>query len=80
METIQLRDEGDRVWNWTDSEQTDGSTRWCILKGGSSYQAQGSMWYADGGSHDPAFSAKFILIWAGIDRCSTIGFRCAIDL
>jgi Sulfatase-modifying factor enzyme 1 len=80
LETTQLRDGDGRVWNWTESEQTDGSTRWCIIKSGSSYQAQGSIWYADGGHHDPTFSAKFILIWAGIDRCSTIGFRCAIDL
>jgi hypothetical protein len=80
IQTNQLSEGSVRVWNWTESEQTDGSTRWCILKGGSTYQALGSIWYADGGPQDPAFSAKYILIWAGLDRTATIGFRCALDL
>jgi formylglycine-generating enzyme len=79
-ETNSLTYGSTRVWNWTESEQTDGSTRWCIVKGGSSYQADGSIWYADGGPQEPAFSAKFILIWAGLDRNATIGFRCAVDI
>ncbi|MBZ0298779.1 MAG: formylglycine-generating enzyme family protein [Anaerolineae bacterium] len=69
-----------RVWNWTESEQSDGRTRFCILKGGSDYQANSSVWYADGGSQSPRFSAKFLLMWPGLDRCATIGFRCAVDL
>ena len=38
------------IWNWTESEQTDSHTRWCIVKGGSWYRPSGSMWYADGGT------------------------------
>jgi formylglycine-generating enzyme len=79
-QTKRLSEASVRVWNWTESEQSDGSTRWCIVKGGSAFQALGSMWYADGGPQDPAFSAKYILIWAGLDRNATVGFRCAIDL
>ena len=26
------------------------------------------------------FAAKFLLMWPGLDRCATIGFRCAADL
>ena len=69
-----------RVWNWTESERSDGRTRFCILKGGADYQALGSDWYADGGQRSPEFSAKFLLMWPGLDRCATIGFRCAMDL
>lgn len=69
-----------RVWNWTESESSDGRTRFCILKGGSEYQAQGSGWYADGGPQPPEFAAKFLQMWPGLDRCATIGFRCAVDL
>jgi len=69
-----------RVWNWTESERHDGRTRFCILKGGADYQALGSEWYADGGPRPPEFSAKYLLMWPGLDRCATIGFRCLIDL
>ncbi|MCX5659552.1 MAG: SUMF1/EgtB/PvdO family nonheme iron enzyme [Planctomycetota bacterium] len=65
------------VWEWTESERTDGWTRFCILKGGSHYRASGSDWYADGGPRYCNYAAKFILMWPGLDRCSTIGFRCA---
>lgn len=80
METRPLGHGSRRVWNWTESERSDGRTRWCIIKGGSDYQARGSIWYADGGVQDPSFSAKFIFVWPGLDRCGTIGFRCAADL
>jgi len=68
------------AWHWTESERRDGRTRFCILKGGSWFQAQGSPWYADGGPVPCRFAAKFLLMWPGLDRCSTIGFRCVADL
>ncbi len=74
------RPSGPRVWNWTESEHSDGRTRFCILKGGSDYRAEGTQWYADGGPREPDFAAKFILFWSGLDRCATIGFRCVVDL
>jgi len=68
------------TWEWTESQRSDGRTRFCILKGGSSYQAKGSHWYADGGPRPTHHAAKFLLIWPGLDRCATIGFRCVVDL
>ena len=68
------------VWHWTESERADGRTRFCILKGGSFYAARGSDWYADGGVRSCNFAAKFLLMCPGLDRCSTIGFRCVVDL
>jgi len=68
-----------RVWNWTESERSDGRTRFAILKGGMDYQVTGSYWYADGGPQSPQFGAKFLLMYPGLDRCATIGFRCAVD-
>lgn len=65
------------VWQWTESERSDGRTRFCILRGGSFYHARGSVWYADGGPQPCGFAAKFLLTWPGLDRCATIGFRCA---
>jgi formylglycine-generating enzyme required for sulfatase activity len=68
------------VWEWTESERTDGRTRFCIIRGGSFYKAEGSAWYADGGPQACNFAAKFILMWPGLDRCATIGFRCVVDI
>jgi formylglycine-generating enzyme required for sulfatase activity len=68
------------VWEWTESQRSDGHTRFCIIRGGAFFQAGGSGWYADGGPRPVDFAAKFLLMWPGLDRCSTIGFRCAVDL
>jgi hypothetical protein len=65
------------VWNLTESEHRDGRSRFCILKGGSQYVAEGSDWYADGGPQDPDVSFKLVLTGGGLDRSENIGFRCA---
>jgi hypothetical protein len=67
------------VWNWTESEHSDGITRFSILKGGSAFRAEGSEWYVDGGPQSPEFSLKYLL--AGpLQRSGRIGFRLAVDL
>jgi formylglycine-generating enzyme len=68
------------VWNWTESEHTDGRTRFAILKGGAAWRAEGSDWYLDGGPKPPEFSVKLLLTGAGLSRSPAIGFRCAADL
>jgi formylglycine-generating enzyme required for sulfatase activity len=68
------------VWQWTESERSDGRTRFCILRGGSFFAARGSNWYVDGGPRAASFATKFLLLWPGLDRCATIGFRCVRDL
>lgn len=67
------------VWEWTESEHSDGRTRFAMLRGGSYYRAEGSHWYFDGGPQPCDVTAKMLLMWPGLDRCATIGFRCAID-
>ena len=56
------------VWELTESEHSDGRTRFCLLKGGSHYRAEGSAWYFDGGPQPNAFVAKLLLTWPGLDR------------
>ena len=68
------------VWNWTESEHSDGVTRFVMLKGGSSYQPVGSDWYFDGGPREPEFTAKFLLPGLGLERSETIGFRVCWDI
>ncbi len=66
-----------KAWEWTESERDDGHTRFVLLRGGSTYQARGSGWYFPGGPQPVQTHAKFLLMWPGLDRCATIGFRCA---
>ncbi len=67
------------VWELTESERDDGHTRFCMLRGGSWFKAEGSGWYVPSGPQPCASHAKFLQLWPGLDRCSTIGFRCVKD-
>jgi gamma-glutamyl hercynylcysteine S-oxide synthase len=64
------------VWEWIDVVCTDGWHRWCFLRGGCHYRARGSMWYVEGGPQPVNHHHKFLLMYAGLDRCATVGFRC----
>ncbi|WP_341358379.1 SUMF1/EgtB/PvdO family nonheme iron enzyme [Georgenia sp. M64] len=68
------------VWSWTDSEHSDGRTRFAMLKGGSAHQCEGSEWYFDGGVRAADFTAKLLVPGLGLARSSSIGFRCAWTL
>lgn len=68
------------VWNWTESEHSDGRTRFAMLKGGSWFRAEGSPWYLDGGPQPPEVSVKLLLPGRGLARSATVGFRCCWDL
>ncbi len=68
------------VWEWTESERSDGRTRFAILRGGSFYRRGGSPWYFDEGPQPVDFAAKALLWGPRLDRCANVGFRCAVDL
>lgn len=68
------------VWEWTESARDDGHTRFAMIRGGSWFDAKGSVWYIRGGPQPCNHHAKFIRMWPGLDRCETIGFRCVADV
>jgi gamma-glutamyl hercynylcysteine S-oxide synthase len=65
------------VWQWTD-EYEDDHTRAAILRGGSYYQPQGSMWYFPQAYRNDQHG-KLLLMAPGKDRAGTLGFRCVVD-
>jgi gamma-glutamyl hercynylcysteine S-oxide synthase len=67
------------VWEWTESERDDGHTRYAILKSGSYWVAQGSLWYVASGAQPCNAHQKILLMYPGLDRCATIGVRCVRD-
>jgi formylglycine-generating enzyme required for sulfatase activity len=65
------------IWEWTGPEWDDGWHRWRLLRGGSYYAAQGSHWYTEGGPCPNDRHLRFLLMGEGLNRCATVGFRCA---
>jgi iron(II)-dependent oxidoreductase len=65
------------VWQWTD-EYVDEHTRAGILRGGSHYQPQGSIWYFPQ-AYSNLEHGKLLLMAPSYDRSGTLGFRCIKD-
>ncbi|HMF74230.1 MAG TPA: formylglycine-generating enzyme family protein [Bryobacteraceae bacterium] len=65
------------VWQWTD-EYLDEHTRSGVLRGGSYYQPQGSMWYFPAAYRNDQHG-KLLLLAPSADRSAALGFRCAAD-
>lgn len=65
------------VWQYTD-EFVDEHTRAAILRGGSYYQPQGSLWYFPQ-AYKVTEHGKYLLMAPSKDRAGTVGFRCAAD-
>ena len=73
------------VLEWNESERFDGYNRSVSLRGGcSQWQTSSSGWYLPGtpsgttaGGAQPADAhVKYFLLYPGLDRAATIGFRC----
>ncbi|MGO8720772.1 MAG: formylglycine-generating enzyme family protein [Acidobacteriaceae bacterium] len=65
------------VWQWTD-EYVDEHTRAGILRGGSHYQPQGSIWYFPQAYRNDEHG-KLLLMAPSYDRSGAVGFRCVVD-
>jgi len=65
------------IWQWSD-EFVDEHTRAAILRGGSYYQPQGSMWYFPQ-AYRLTEHGKYLLMAPSKDRAGTLGFRCVMD-
>ena len=66
------------VWQWTD-EYLDEHTRAAILRGGSYYQPQGSIWYFPQAYRNDQHG-KLLMMAPSYDRSGTLGFRCVEDI
>jgi formylglycine-generating enzyme required for sulfatase activity len=65
------------VWQWTEEFQ-DEHTRGGILRGGSYYQPQGSIWYFPQ-AYKLDEHGKLLLMAPSMDRSGALGFRCVQD-
>ena len=65
------------VWQWTEEFQ-DEHTRGGILRGGSYYQPQGSIWYFPQ-AYKLNEHGKLLMMAPSMDRSGGLGFRCVQD-
>ncbi len=65
------------VWQWTE-EFVDDHTRGGILRGGSYYQPQGSIWYFPQ-AYKLTEHGKLAMMAPSKDRSGAVGFRCVQD-
>ena len=65
------------VWQWTDQFE-DEHTRAAIVRGGSYYQPQGSIWYFPQAYRNDTHG-KLLLMAPSYDRSGALGFRCVQD-
>jgi len=65
------------IWQWTE-EFVDEHTRAAILRGGSFYQPQGSIWYFPE-AYKLNEHGKLLLMSPSMDRSGAVGFRCVVD-
>ncbi len=67
------------AWELTESEHTDGHTRFVMLRGGVFLPPCESEWLVTRGARPNDWHAKYILLSDGLDRSETISFRTAVD-
>jgi formylglycine-generating enzyme required for sulfatase activity len=63
------------AWELTDSEHTDGHTRFVMLRGGVFLPPGASEWLVARGARPNDSHAKYLLLSDGLDRSETVSFR-----
>jgi hypothetical protein len=68
------------AWELTESEHTDGHTRFVMLRGGVYLPSGESEWLPARGARPNDAHAKYILLSDGLDRSETVSFRTVADV
>ncbi|MBC7363657.1 MAG: SUMF1/EgtB/PvdO family nonheme iron enzyme [Candidatus Aminicenantes bacterium] len=67
------------VWQMTADVYDNGVYRYVIIKGGSYYSPESSIWYPRSGPLPVNRQQIHLLMSPSLDRCATVGFRCVKD-
>jgi len=67
------------VWQLTNDVYDNGSNYFGIIRGGSYYNPTASVWYVQGGPQRVDNPQILLMVGQGLDRNSTVGFRCVKD-
>ena len=66
------------AWEWTSGIYDDGKHKFTLIRGGSFYYAH-DHWHVGGGARKTNFHWKLQILNEGMNRASTLGFRCVYD-
>ncbi len=72
-----IQDMTGNVWQLTSDIYFNGNYYFVIMKGGSFYMPTSSWWYIQGGPQGSDRQQMLLLVNPGLNRNSTVGFRCA---
>ncbi|GAB4324572.1 MAG: hypothetical protein Kow00127_17280 [Bacteroidales bacterium] len=67
------------VWQMTNDLYDNGSYRFIIVRGGSWFNPEGSIWYVKGGIQPLDKTQMLLRVSQGFERQATVGFRCVKD-
>jgi gamma-glutamyl hercynylcysteine S-oxide synthase len=67
------------VWQWTADAIDNGRHRTVYLRGGGWYQPPQGIWWVHGGPRPITDHVPLPLFGPGMNRLSTVGFRCVMD-
>jgi len=67
------------VWQLMDDVYDNGVYRYGIIRGGSAYAPEKSVWYVKSGPLAVDRVQIHLLVAPGLDRAATVGFRCVMD-
>jgi len=68
------------VWQLVDDVYDNGTYTFAIMRGGSYYFPDASIWYITGGPWRVDQQKVLLLVSPSFDRSATVGFRCAKDV
>lgn len=67
------------VWQLTNDVYDNGSNFFGMIRGGSYYNPNASIWYVQGGPQRVDNPQILLMVGQGLDRNATVGFRCVKD-
>ncbi|MDO9512521.1 MAG: SUMF1/EgtB/PvdO family nonheme iron enzyme [Bacteroidales bacterium] len=68
------------VWQLTNDIYNNGSYTFVIMKGGTSFKPDSSIWYLEGGPRPISHPQMLLMVSPSFDRSAFVGFRCIKDV
>ena len=68
------------VWQMTGDMYFNSMSYFIVIRGGSYYRPDSSLWYIQGGPQPLDKTQIMLLVSPGFDRSETVGFRCVKDI
>ncbi len=68
------------IWQMTNDMYSNGNYFFTVIRGGSFFNPESSIWYIKGGPQPLDHTQIMLMVSQGFDRSETVGFRCVKDI